>query len=50
MGDLGSHLINECTTAYLNSNMDIAHIQAYAQNLEDRKATVSCLRAWTGLT
>ncbi|KAJ8565662.1 hypothetical protein K7X08_008238 [Anisodus acutangulus] len=34
---LGPHLVNECTMAYLNSNMDIARIQAYAQNLEDRK-------------
>ncbi|XP_070017380.1 uncharacterized protein [Nicotiana sylvestris] len=34
---LGAHLINECTTASLNQGMDIAHIQAYAQGLEDRK-------------
>ncbi|XP_070017218.1 uncharacterized protein [Nicotiana sylvestris] len=34
---LGEHLINECTTASLNQGMDIAHIQAYTQGLEDRK-------------
>ncbi|XP_070017013.1 uncharacterized protein [Nicotiana sylvestris] len=34
---LGAHLINECTTASLNQGMDISHIQAYAQGLEDRK-------------
>lgn len=35
--DLGQHLINECTTTSLNPIMDIARIDAYAQNLEDRK-------------
>ncbi|XP_033512674.1 uncharacterized protein [Nicotiana tomentosiformis] len=32
---LGPHLINECFTAALLYNIDIFHIQAYAQNLED---------------
>lgn len=30
-------MINECTTAYLKPIMDIARIQAYAQNMKDRK-------------
>lgn len=34
VGGLGPHLVNECTTASLNLNMDIANIQAYTQNLE----------------
>ncbi|XP_033515859.1 uncharacterized protein [Nicotiana tomentosiformis] len=34
---LGPHLINECFTAALLDSMDISRIQAYAQNLEDRK-------------
>ncbi|XP_060183089.1 uncharacterized protein LOC132613046 [Lycium barbarum] len=32
---LGPHLIKDCMTASLQSSMDIARIQAYAQNLED---------------
>ncbi|XP_060190602.1 uncharacterized protein LOC132619849 [Lycium barbarum] len=34
---LGPHLIDECMTAALQLGMDISRIQAYAQNLEDRK-------------
>ncbi|XP_070010537.1 uncharacterized protein [Nicotiana sylvestris] len=34
---LGPHLINECFTVALLNSMDISRIQAYAQNLEDRK-------------
>nr|XP_016491982.1 PREDICTED: uncharacterized protein LOC107811539 [Nicotiana tabacum] len=34
---LGPHLINECFMAVLLDGMDISRIQAYAQNLEDRK-------------
>lgn len=37
VGVFGPHLINECTIASLNPIMDIAHIQSYAQNLEDHK-------------
>lgn len=37
VGGLGKHLVNKCTTTSLNLNMDIARIQADAQNLEDRK-------------
>ncbi|XP_059281036.1 uncharacterized protein LOC132034677 [Lycium ferocissimum] len=32
---LGPHLIKDCMTASLQSGMDIARIQAYAQNLKD---------------
>nr|XP_009800080.1 PREDICTED: uncharacterized protein LOC104246043 [Nicotiana sylvestris] len=35
--ELGSHLINECFTTALLDSMDISHIQAYVQNLEDQK-------------
>lgn len=37
VGALGPHLINKCSTASLSPNMDIARVQAYVQNLEDRK-------------
>lgn len=37
MGCLGPHLINECTTSSMNPNIDIGHIQAYAQSFEERK-------------
>ncbi|XP_059295486.1 uncharacterized protein LOC132048817 [Lycium ferocissimum] len=37
VADLGPHLIDNCTTATLQPDMDIFHIQAYTQNLEDRK-------------
>ncbi|XP_059277943.1 uncharacterized protein LOC132032193 [Lycium ferocissimum] len=33
----GSHLINDCMTAFLQIGMDISCIQAYAQNLEECK-------------
>ncbi|XP_070046768.1 uncharacterized protein [Nicotiana tomentosiformis] len=38
VGGLGPHLINECTTSSLSLNMDITHIQAYEQSLEDQKS------------
>ncbi|XP_059285120.1 uncharacterized protein LOC132038472 [Lycium ferocissimum] len=34
---LGAHLIKDCMTASLQSGIDIARIQAYAQNLKDLK-------------
>ncbi|XP_070046352.1 uncharacterized protein [Nicotiana tomentosiformis] len=34
---LGQHQINECFTATLLDSMDISRIEAYDQNLEDRK-------------
>lgn len=37
VGSFGPHLINECTTASLSMNMDIARIPACAQILEDHK-------------
>ncbi|XP_059292252.1 uncharacterized protein LOC132045703 [Lycium ferocissimum] len=37
MVGLGPHLIDKCTTAALQPGMDISRIQAYAQNMEDRK-------------